>query len=106
MKYIEEAAAKCRDPILNSEMRDNGQVTLNFATQLKIICGVKANLILEVRFLSLPLQPSVAHALRMTPMRPTRSSPALVASASLSARSSSFPRSPSSSLSKRIPLFE
>lgn len=28
-------------------MRDDGHVTLNFSTQLKIICGVKANLILE-----------------------------------------------------------
>jgi hypothetical protein len=47
MKHIEEAANKCRDPILNNEMRDYGHNTLNFGTQLKIICGVKANLILE-----------------------------------------------------------
>jgi len=47
MKYIEEACQKCRDPLLCQELRDIGQVTLNFATQLKIICSVKANLILE-----------------------------------------------------------
>lgn len=47
MKHVEDAASKCRDTSLNQEMRDNGNVTLNFATQLKIICSVKANLILE-----------------------------------------------------------
>jgi hypothetical protein len=47
MKHIEEAAIRCRDPILCQEMRDYGHTTLNFGTQLKIICGVKANLILE-----------------------------------------------------------
>jgi len=47
MKFIEEACATCRDPILCQEMRDCGHVTLNFGTQLKIICSVKANLILE-----------------------------------------------------------
>jgi len=47
MKFIEEACANCRDPILCQEMRDMGHVAKNFAIQLKIICGVKANMILE-----------------------------------------------------------
>jgi len=47
MKFIDEACASCRDPILCQELRDMGIVTLNYATQLKIICSVKANLILE-----------------------------------------------------------
>lgn len=47
MGLIEAACQNCRDPILCQEMRDMGHVSKNFAVQLKIICGVKANLILE-----------------------------------------------------------
>eukprot|EP01128_Nolandella_sp_AFSM9_P006515 TRINITY_DN3373_c0_g1_i1.p1 TRINITY_DN3373_c0_g1~~TRINITY_DN3373_c0_g1_i1.p1 ORF type:complete len:1095 (-),score=366.28 TRINITY_DN3373_c0_g1_i1:104-2929(-) len=47
MKHIDEATDGCRDPHLNNELRDMGHVTQNYATQLKIICGVKGNLILE-----------------------------------------------------------
>jgi len=46
MKLIEDACANCRDPILCAEMRDMGHVSKNFAIQLKIICGVKANMVL------------------------------------------------------------
>jgi len=45
---IEEACAGCRDPHLCQEMRDAGFVTKNMAVQLKIICGVKANMIIEL----------------------------------------------------------
>jgi len=44
---IEEACKGCRDPILCQEMRDLGFVAKNFSIQLKIISGVKANMILE-----------------------------------------------------------
>jgi len=43
---IEEACSGCRDPILCQEMRDSGFVAKNFSVQLKIVSGVKANLIL------------------------------------------------------------
>jgi len=46
-KFITEVAQNCRDPILNREMIDMGHVAKNFAVQLKIICGVKAGLLLE-----------------------------------------------------------
>eukprot|EP01127_Copromyxa_protea_P005406 TRINITY_DN15337_c0_g1_i1.p1 TRINITY_DN15337_c0_g1~~TRINITY_DN15337_c0_g1_i1.p1 ORF type:complete len:1054 (-),score=338.62 TRINITY_DN15337_c0_g1_i1:36-3197(-) len=47
MSLIDAACQGCRDPHLCQEMRDMGHVSKNFAVQLKIICGVKANLILE-----------------------------------------------------------
>jgi len=46
-KFITEVTKNCRDPILNREMVDTGHVAKNFAIQLKIICGVKAGLLLE-----------------------------------------------------------
>jgi len=46
-QLIEEASSGCRDPILCQEMKDSGFVAKNFSVQLKIISGVKANMILE-----------------------------------------------------------
>jgi len=46
-KYINEVAKDCRDPILNREMLDMGHVAKNYAIQLKILCGVKAGLLLD-----------------------------------------------------------
>jgi len=46
-KFITEVTKNCRDPILNREMVDMGHVAKNYAVQLKIICGVKAGLLLE-----------------------------------------------------------
>jgi len=45
--FITEVTKNCRDPILNREMVDMGHVAKNYAVQLKIICGVKAGLLLE-----------------------------------------------------------
>jgi len=45
-EMIEAACAGCRDPILCQEMRDCGHVAKNFSIQLKIVSGVKANLVL------------------------------------------------------------
>jgi len=47
MNMIDKACDGCRDPILCQEMKDAGHVSKNFAVQLKIICGVKGNMILE-----------------------------------------------------------
>lgn len=44
---VEDASKGCRDPILCQEMRDYGHVAKNFSIQLKIVSGVKANMILE-----------------------------------------------------------
>lgn len=46
-KFITEVSKNCRDPILNREMMDMGHVAKNYAVQLKIICGVKAGLLLD-----------------------------------------------------------
>jgi len=46
-KFITEVTKNCRDPILNREMVDMGHVAKNYAIQLKIICGVKAGLLLD-----------------------------------------------------------
>jgi len=37
----------CRDKVLNGEMTDQGNVSKNYAIQLKILGSVKANLVLE-----------------------------------------------------------
>jgi len=37
----------CRDKVLNGEMMDRGNVSKNYAIQLKILGSVKANLVLE-----------------------------------------------------------
>ena len=46
-KLIGEVCQGCRDRVLNGEMMDQGNVSKNYAIQLKILCSVKANLVLE-----------------------------------------------------------
>eukprot|EP01125_Pyxidicula_operculata_P010987 TRINITY_DN3600_c5_g1_i1.p1 TRINITY_DN3600_c5_g1~~TRINITY_DN3600_c5_g1_i1.p1 ORF type:complete len:1052 (+),score=276.63 TRINITY_DN3600_c5_g1_i1:212-3157(+) len=45
--HIQGVTNNCRDPHLNRELTNSGQVAKNFSVQLKIICGVKAGLILD-----------------------------------------------------------
>eukprot|EP01123_Difflugia_compressa_P000140 TRINITY_DN10246_c0_g1_i1.p1 TRINITY_DN10246_c0_g1~~TRINITY_DN10246_c0_g1_i1.p1 ORF type:complete len:806 (-),score=183.10 TRINITY_DN10246_c0_g1_i1:190-2361(-) len=46
-KFVNEVSLNCRDPILNREMKDMSHVAKNFSVQLKILCGVKAGLLLD-----------------------------------------------------------
>jgi len=45
--FINEICATCPDQALNRELKDFGQVTKNFAIQMKILAAVKASRILE-----------------------------------------------------------
>lgn len=45
--HIGQVCAGCRDRVLNGDLTAQGNVSKNCAVQLKILCGVKANLVLE-----------------------------------------------------------